>query len=170
MNKDAVVDSDLDFRGYRIANVFRAKTEEEIEQIADLWRRNRVLPRGESPYDRVPQVVYAAYDAENRVVAASTVYRDMLAQRDGAPYFFYRMFIEPAARVPWLMRHMTMMTYEYLRDALPRLELEDAPKGLVIIMENPKLSGPGMRRRWERWGCTYLGPDPRGHDIWFRDF
>lgn len=156
---------EVEFNDYRIVNMFREKSDEEIEALADLWRRNHILPRNTSPYDRIPQVVYAALDNQERVIAASTVYPDVLEDTNDR-YFYYRMFIDPEARVPWLMRYMTMMTYQLLRD----IEAPDKPTGLAIVMENPKLSGPGMNKRWERWGCTYFGRDQRGHDIWLRNF
>jgi len=156
---------EIEFQDYRIVNMFRDKSEQEIEAIADLWRRNQVLPRQTSPYERVPQVVYSALDRDERVVAVSTIYRGEVGEH-GDPYFYYRMFIDPNARIPWLMRYMTMMTYQLLRDT----PMPEKPVGMAIVMENPKLSGPGMNRRWERWGCTYIGKDPRGHDIWLRDF
>ncbi len=60
---------------YRLLPVFRNITEALGLQIIDLWRRNHALPAGSDPAQRVSQVVLAAIDAEDKLVAVSTAYR-----------------------------------------------------------------------------------------------
>lgn len=150
-----------DYHGYAIDNVFQAVPPALRDEIIDLWRRNQILPGPEEALRRVNQVVLAIRNPAGQVAGVSTAYVGDFQQR-GNSYWFYRMFIQPADRVPGLMRFVTLRTCGILGER----HVPGGPKGVIIVTENRKLMRPGMRRMFERNGYEYMGRGPKGHDVW----
>jgi len=149
------------YKEYRLLNVYRNISAELREKIVSLWQRNHVLPAGADPYQRVDEVAVLVLNPDNEVVGVSTVYIEFrpILKEDA---FMFRMFIQPQDRIAGMMTAVVKTTYALLND----YQMDNKPKSLMNINENPKLSRPGIRRQFERVGYQYLGQDQRGCDIW----
>lgn len=150
-----------DYHGYAVEDVYQAIPPDLREEILDLWERNKVIPSREAAERRVDQVVLAIRNRAGEVAGVSTVYVGDF-QQPGNAYYFYRMFIQPADRIPGLMRFVTLRTCDVMRER----HVPGGPQGVIIVTENAKLMRPGMRRMFERNGYEYMGRGPKGHDAW----
>ncbi|MCB1650627.1 MAG: hypothetical protein KDI46_01085 [Alphaproteobacteria bacterium] len=140
--------------------------------IIDLWQRNNILPAGVDLEQRAHQVAMMAVRETGELGGVSTVFVGRLSRAglydpDDAPYYFYRMFIQPEDRVPELMFAMTDGTYELLRDFCFEGE---KPAGLVFIAENPSLVRRGMKRKLDRRGYVSIGQNHVGQGVFLRRF
>lgn len=156
---------------YRLLPIFRNITEALGAQIIELWQRNHALPAGMNPMERVPQVVIAAVDAGDKVVAVSTVYRapfshSGLAAGPADTFYFFRTFVQPGDRVHHLSRKITAATYDHLK----KFEEADKPRGIMIVAENPKLTKAVLERLVGSLGWRHIGADARGKLVYRRDF
>ena len=156
--------SELTPQGYRMIAVYGAVDAGLGQEIVDFWQRNRAIADPREAQRRSAEVVFTVRDSTGCLVGVSTVYEAKI--QGDRRYFFYRMFIQPRDRVPGLMRRVVLATRDYLRD----LRLPGKPRGIVIVAENPKLTGRGMRRQFRRYGWQLLGRTPRGQDVWKSDF
>lgn len=157
------MDADYDYHGYTIYNVYHAVPAGLRDEIIDLWRRNRILPHPDEAERRVDEVVLVIRGPAGQIVGVSTVYIGDF-QQPGNSYYFYRMFIQPADRIPGLMRFVALRTREILK--AQHVPGTDGPQGVIHVNENQKLMRPGMKRMFERNGYEYLGRGPKGNDIW----
>lgn len=153
------------FGKHTVTNLYGRVKPMHAQKIIDFWRRNGALPAGAAAAERVHQVVCVAENAAGEVVGVNTVYRAPFGPQQ-EPYFAYRMFIQPADRVPGMMRFMTVKAYEILKDC----EMDNKPAGIVIVTENEKLMRPGMRALLGRIGYEPVGTDHRGLDVWRQRF
>lgn len=152
---------DIDYRGYRLANVHGRLDPATAQAIMGLWLLNNVVTPAEAQR-RVNEVVYAVRNPAGELVGVNTVYT-AARPGDGATYYLYRTFIRPRDRgVAGLPQLMLRLTIEYLRG----LADEKGPVGLVIVTENPKLMRRGMSALARRMGLSHLGKDSRGCDVW----
>ena len=156
---------DYPYADYTIKNLYGRVRPVHAEKIIAFWRRNNALPPGAAAAERVHQVVCVAENAAQEVVGINTVYRTPVGAEQ-QPYFAYRMFIQPADRVPGMMRFMTIKAYEILKE----FEMDDKPLGIVIVTENQKLMRRGMRALLGRMGYRNAGTDHRGLDVWLQQF
>ncbi len=164
-------DSSGQLGGYRLLNVFQCTTPTLRAAVAELWQRHNILPPGIDPIQRAHQVAIAVVHPERALVGVSTVYENVLKQTGPAGnqdllVYCYRMFIQPADRVPELMRQVTNTTFDVLRN----LRRPGDPEGLLIVSENPKLMRPGMRRKFQRHGYIRIGHNDQGQDVILRRF
>ena len=154
-----------EFRDYVVRSVVDGPSATDTAAVISLWRDNDILPSAADPAERAKQVVCVCEHTTRGLVGVSTIYPVTLGEQE-EPYYGYRMFIQPEDRYPGLMRIMTTLAYETLR------EVHDThkPKGLIFYTENRKLMRPGMVARMERGGCRRLSHQFRGQDIWVWDF
>jgi len=153
------------FHDYRIAAVYGTVDDATCGELARFWLAERAVPSEERARSRCGDVVLISRNPDGEIVGVSSVYRERF-RGAGDVYWFYRMFIRAADRVPGMMRFMTALTRDHLRD----LEAQDKPRGVIIVTENPKLMRRGTRRTLERIGFTYVGATAKGQDIWRSDF
>ncbi|MDI1228473.1 MAG: hypothetical protein PSY14_12390 [bacterium] len=156
---------------YRLLPVFRNITKSLGEEIIDLWRRNHALPAGSDPAQRVSQVVLAAIDADDKLVAVSTAYRAPFSHsglQGGTDdeFYYFRTFVQPGDRRHNLPKKLTNSTYDHLNTLPP----EGRPKGVVIVAENPKLTKKLLEHELGPFGWVHIGQDARGKQVFRRDF
>lgn len=156
---------------YRLLPIFQNITPELAGQIIDLWRRNHALPAGMDPMKRVPQVVLAAIDAQDRVVGVSTAYRAPFShsglQGDTAnEFYFFRTFVQPGDRRHNLPKKLTNSTYDHLK-SLPE---GGRPLGVIIVAENRKLTKKLLEHELGPFGWRHVGQDAQGKQVFRRDF
>ena len=152
---------DLDIRGYKLSNVYGRVPASVRDEIVGMWLAAEVLLPDEAKR-RVDEVVYTIRHPSGVLAGVSTVYVGDVAGVV-APYYFFRMFVRPADRGVWGLPGGTLRaTVALLRDlAHPR-----KPRGLVAIVENPRLMSRGPVARMRRYGFTLVGRDRQGHDVW----
>lgn len=108
-----------------------------------------------------------AVDESGRIAGVSSVYAACFPGT-GAPYWFYRTFIRPDCRDIGLAPRLFACTHEQL--ALAYGDEPEAPVGMMVISENPKLETPAGIRISQRAGLTHLGYNDLGQSIWHRLF
>lgn len=143
-------------------------TERDAQDVIEFWQREKALPGGQDPRQRVSQVVMFARDADGEVAAVGTAvpqWPPQLAQ----PVYYYRSFVAPK----W--RH-TRVVYNLLRKAVRLLEADaeahDWPCiGVMLELENQRFGETGRMPVWPRIEFVYIGRSPRGLECrvhWFR--
>ena len=152
------------YQEYQLINIFDDPDSPLRGRVTDLWIETGVLPRADA-VTRANQIVLVALDDGKRVAGVSTVYIDDF-RGPGDSYYFYRLFIAPGHRVYGMMKFMTAMTRDFLRDRVCR----HRPNGVVIITENPKLMRTGIKREFRRIDFKYAGKNSKGLDIWVSEF
>ncbi len=157
--------TELTYDKYRMQNVFGEKPASLRGEIAEFWLANGALQDEAAAWRRTKEVVLVIRNPEGEMVGISTVYLSDFGAR-GDKYYFFRMFIRPGDRVPGMMRFVTRETGEFLKARYT----PGGPRGFVIITENAKLMGPGMRGMLQRAGLTDGGKTRDGADIWYADF
>ena len=154
-----------DHGNHRIEYIYQRSRPRLQADIIEFWKRNSALPPGSDPQQRVREVVLVAFNASGEVVGVNTVFTGRLAA-GGPLLFFYRQFIQPADRVPGMMRFMIVRAWEALRDH----SMEEKPVGVVFVSENPKLLRPGVVALLGRLGWHVSGKTPKQQEIWRKDF
>lgn len=157
----------LYFAGYRLDNVYEQTSPALVEEIVALWRENRVVDDTEASR-RTAEVVLTIRDGNGTLVGVNSVYiQDFL--KAGNPYYFYRVFIRPQDRRSFGLRSFAgKSAREFLKGYVPTGH--SRPQGVVIVVENRKLTRPGAHRMLARQGWTRLGKGLRGYDVWFDKF
>lgn len=149
---------------YAIGAVFGEVSPALAEEIAAFWLAHGALPDPAEARRRAHEVVCLARDAAGTIAAVNSVYVAPF-NPPGAPYYFYRMFVRPSARVPGLASRMVQCAVAVLRArAAPGVA------GVVLITENPKLMLRAGQRKLTRLGWSYVGRGPLGRDAWRIDF
>jgi GNAT superfamily N-acetyltransferase len=154
------------FKDYRIFWVHHATTPEVRERIARFWQDNDAIRDAAEAGRRAEEVGCIVVNAAAEIVAVNTVYPASLVKA-GPRYWFYRTFVRPDSRSPGLSSATFRFTVKKLA-AAPRDA--EAPQGVLVVAENPKLARPGGRRRLERLGLRSRGVGPRGNELWVLDF
>ena len=152
---------ELTYDKYGIHNVFGEKPTSLRAEIVEFWLRQGALQNEAAAWQRTKDVVLVVRNPESEVVGISTVYVADFRTR-GNKYYFYRMFIGQGHRVPGMMRFVTLATL----DVLKTRHKPGGPSGLLVVAENPKLTGPGVMRMAQRGGFTYAGKNQNGFDVW----
>ena len=156
----------LFYANYRLDTVYGRIAPQLAAEIISLWQENRVVGGGEASR-RVAEVVMTIRDGNNTLVGVNTVYIQDLLQADN-PYYFYRVFIRPRDRKSFGLRnYLGKTTREFLKGYTPQ---GNPPHGVVIVVENRKLSRPGARKMLARQGWNELGKGPRGFEVWYINF
>jgi hypothetical protein len=154
----------LEFQGYRLVNIFDEPGHPLRDAVVRFWTGEGILT-SEQAHQRASDLVYVALDQHENVAGVSTVYIDDF-RGPGERYYFYRLFIRPGDRVYGMMKYMTAVTRDYLRDRPGA----DKPLGVVVITENRKLMRPGIKREFRRIDFRSAGKTPQGLDIWISEF
>lgn len=143
-------------------------TESDADEVIEFWVREKALPSGQDPRQRVSQVVMFARDPDGAIAAVGTAVPQWPA-RLGQPVYYYRSYVAPQ----W--RH-TRVVYNLLRKAVRLLE-DDAGKhdwpciGVLLELENKRFGETGRMPVWPRIEFVYVGRSPRGLECrvhWFR--
>jgi hypothetical protein len=156
----------ISFKDCRIFWVHGTTTPEVRERIALFWLDNNAIRDTAEADRRAQEVGCIVVNAAAEIIGVNTVYRGSLV-KDGPRYWFYRTFVRPGSRSPGLSSAVFRFTAKKLA-AAPRDA--EAPQGIVVVAENPKLARPGGRRRLERLGLQSRGVGPLGNEIWVLDF
>lgn len=153
--------SDLEHRGYRLMPVYGSVPPGLRDEIIGMWLAAGVLPPGEARR-RVDEVVYAIRAPSGALAGVNTAYVQDVRGGVGA-YYFFRTFVRPADRgVPGLASVAWKAAVALLRVYPHPLD----PKGVVAIVENPKLMRRGPAARMRRAGLTLVGRDAAGREVW----
>ena len=153
------------FRGYRLCAVYGRIPAADARDVVRMWIDAGVLPPDEAQR-RVGEVVVVARAADGQVAGVNTVYVAD-APGDRGAYYFYRTYLRPEHRgVAGIPRRMVRLALQQLRGH----RHPQAPRGVVIITENPKLMRRGIKTRIEALGFHLLGSDARGCDVWCHKF
>jgi hypothetical protein len=150
---------------YRFEAVFPAPPAQVADEVVAFWLREHALPSEAAARQRVAQLVYVIRAQDGEIAGVSTAYTGQAPKLGGA-YYFYRMFIRPQDRVPIMMRRVTEMTFDVLRERTPA----GGPQGVVAVAENQKLRRPAAERQFERAGWHKVGLDARQQPVWLRRF
>ncbi|MGH8400686.1 MAG: hypothetical protein ACRESU_06245 [Gammaproteobacteria bacterium] len=150
---------------YRFEAVFPKPAVEIAEQVIAFWLRERALPNEAAAQQRVAQLVYVIRAPDGEIAGVSTAYTGPVPNLGGT-FYFYRMFIRRPDRVPGMMRRVTEMTFDTLRERTPA----GGPEGVVVVAENRKLHRPAAERQLERAGWHKTGLDTRQQPVWLRRF
>jgi hypothetical protein len=153
------------FKNCRIFWIRGAVTPEVKDRLVGFWLDNDAIEDRAEADRRVAEVGCIVVNEQAEIVGVNTLFVHPLT--DGRPYWFYRTFVRPDSRTAGLSSAVFKFTAKKLA-AAPRDA--DAPLGIVVVAENPKLARPGGRRRLERLGLRSIGTGPRGNEIWVLDF
>jgi hypothetical protein len=148
--------------GYTIEAVYQNITKNLRNEVIVFWLEYGALPDINTALERVDQIACVVRSATGDVVGISTVYPAPHGP-GSEPYLNMRMFIQPAHRVPGLMKKLTLATRCFFDS---NCEARGGARGMLIYAENPKLMRPGARRQFEQSVWEYAGKDQRGVDIW----
>jgi len=152
---------------YRLDNVYGQITTALGDEIVALWQENRVLSEVEARR-RTAEVVLTIRDNGGTLVGVNSVYIKDFIKADN-PYYFYRVFIRPQDRRSFGLRSFAgKSTREFLKSYVPIGHTK--PQGVIIVVENRKLTRPGAQRMLTRQGWTPLGKGPRGFEVWVDNF
>lgn len=157
----------LYYGSYRLDNVYEQMHATLAEEIVELWQENRVV-NGAEARRRTAEVVLTIRDTSGTLVGVNSVYiQDFI--KGGNPYYFYRVFIRPEDRKSFGLRSFAgKTTREFLKSYVPTGHSK--PQGVIIVVENRKLTRPGAHRMLTRQGWTPLGKGPRGFEVWCDNF
>ena len=154
------------YNKYSITAVLGTITPDQKKRVIEFWQKNRAL--GNNPQEanrRVNQVVLIAENDANEVVGVTTIYLQPFIV-NMRPFVYYRMFIEPSARVFGMMEYMTQLTHLSLK----KISIPNKPDGMVVVTENQKLMRKGMKRMLRRSGLEYIGINNNNQDVWYWGF
>jgi hypothetical protein len=150
---------------YRLELVHGKITPQLRDELIAFWQQNNVLPQGTDGAARAQTVVYIARNPQGAIAGVTSAnIANFLKPKN--PHYFYRMMVQPADRSFTL----THALWQRTGDALAAAYTPGSPRGIVIIAENRKLSQPGLRRLLTRGGYIHLGTNPKGYDLWLRQF
>ncbi|NBC28961.1 MAG: hypothetical protein GVY29_03090 [Spirochaetes bacterium] len=147
---------------YRLVSVYQTLDDALRREICAFWERNNAIRDPAEAWRRTQEVVLVIRAADNSIAGITSAY---VADFDGVPHYFYRMFMAPTHRGVYnMMIAATTTTREVLRDSWS----PGKPRSIVIVTENNKLMRPGMHHVFEERGYHYAGRGPRGFDVWTR--
>ena len=152
---------EIEIRGYRLTPVYGRVPPGVRDEIVGMWLAAGAVPPEEAKR-RVDEVVIAIRGPSGALAGVNTVYVQDVPGGAG-PYYFYRTFVRPADRgVPGIVTAAFGAAVALLRHhPHPR-----SPRGIVVIVENPKLSRRAAAARMKRLGLHLVGRDAQGHDVW----
>jgi hypothetical protein len=155
-----------EYKGYRLTSVFKQIDSSLKDEIITLWTAGMAVPPGEAER-RVQEVAYIVRNPEGRLAGVSTVYLQKFMAEE-LPFYFMRMYIRPEDRgVFGLCKLVSRKTREFLAAFK---QPDCSPKGVIIIIENPKYLRKGNIKSLEERGWKYFGQGPRGNHIWYDCF
>ena len=149
------------FKNHRIFWVWQQVTPALRQQLIDFWDSNGAIQDPFEAWRRTFEVACVALNEAGQVVGISSVYG---AYGAGAPYWFYRTFIREDCRDVGLAPRIFACTHEQL--ALMYSDEAQAPVGMMVVSENPKLETPAGIRVSQRAGLLHLGYNEHGQSVW----
>lgn len=155
------------FKKYQIVWVWNQTTPTLRSELIAFWRDNGAIQDPLEAWRRTFEVACVALNAEGRVVGVSSVYCACPAA-GAALYWFYRTFIREDCRDVGLAPCVFAHTYEQL--ALAYAGEAQAPVGMMIVTENPKLETAAGIRIIQRVGFQRFGTSDSGESVWHRLF
>jgi hypothetical protein len=150
---------------YRLVEVMGRLTPDVRDEIVGMWTAEGAVAPAEAQR-RVAEVVLMARAADGTVAGVNTAYVQK-APGTTANYWFYRMFLRPAHRGNWALPRAM---YVHAIDVLRRQANPAQPKGVVAIVENPRLMRRAASATIAELGATRLGRDAQGRDVWCVNF
>jgi len=151
---------EIAFKGYRLVPVYGRMTPELRAEVAAMWLDARVLPPDEARR-RAGEVVFAIRNPAGELAGVNTAMAWEVPGGSGA-WYFYRTFVRSRDRgVSGLPTAALRATVALLRDH-PH---PAAPRGVVVVLENPKLAGRGAMRRMRHLGFHLIGRDQEGREV-----
>ncbi|NND82096.1 MAG: hypothetical protein HKN50_06690 [Gammaproteobacteria bacterium] len=157
--------SHLQYRNYSMLNVFESITDEQREAVMRLWNRNGLLTDQDAAWQRSSEVCYFITETRTgQLIGVNTLYPGKIVA-SGPTLFLNRMFIDPQHRNSRLSIIATGMMLCFAKTALS----DRGILGVGNVNENSKLSRPGMRKIFTRWGYQFKGT-LSGQDVWRFDF
>ncbi len=161
---------ELAFGTFMLRPVMGCITEEESNEVRDMWVGERVLAETEAAR-RTREVLYLIREGPTGTLAGvSTVYPAPLGET-GRIYWHFRMFMRSSHRgVSGLPRFILFASHSYLKvTTLPGAE---GVRGIVVVAENPAFRRHRFREHFAKQKPPWIlfGTDPEGCDIFYRDF
>jgi len=155
----------IEYRGYRLFGVCGRTQAEDVRDVVRMWIDAGVLAPAEAQR-RIAELVVVTRAPDGQLAGVSTAYVADVPGERGA-WYFYRTFLRSEHRgvagVPTRMLRLAL-------DELRAWRHPQAPRGVVIITENPKLMRRAAKARIEALGLNLLGSDERGCDVWCLKF
>lgn len=142
--------------------VYQKITPELKQEIVSMWLNAKVLDIKEANR-RVDEVVVTARNELGELVGVTSV--DIKQVDADSSYYFFRMFVKEEYRGRHIPRKTPIMS-NLTVDFLSTYEVENKPKGVVAVLDNPKLSNKIM----ETFGWSYYGQGPLGKHLWYKNF
>lgn len=155
------------FKNHRIHWVREHTSTALRSHLIAFWLENGALADPLEAWRRTFEVACVAIDEGGRIAGVSSVHSADFGG-NGASYWFYRTFIRPDCRTIGLAPRMFACTHEQL--ALAYADEPQAPVGMMLIADNPKLESPAGIRLSQRAGLMHLGYTDSGQSIWHRLF
>jgi len=152
---------------HRIVWVWGQITPQLRSELIAFWGETGALTDPCEAWRRTFEVASVVRNADGRIVGVSSVYC-AYSPGAGALYWFYRTFIREDSRDVGLAPRLFAHTYEQL--ALAYADEAQAPVGMMIVVENPKLETAAGIRVIQRAGFQHLGIDENGQSVWHRLF
>ncbi len=147
------------FRGHSIHAVDGQCEEELRNEILHLWQ-DMVSPQ--DLQQRLSEVVLVVRNSSGELVGLTTGFLGVTLKSD-MKFWYLRMLFAPGARgVFRLPRRVATLT----RDRL-LARRHPGVDGVAIVVENPKLRRPSIRRLLVNEGWKPLGRGPRGNEVWY---
>ncbi len=150
-----------EFNNHRIVWVWQQVNPDLRQALIRFWQDNAALQDSFDAWRRTFEVACVALDPEGRIVGVSSVYS---AQGGGTPYWFYRTFIRQDCRDVGLAPRIFSCTHQQLAQAYA--DEPQAPVGMMVVSENPKLETPAGLRVSQRAGLAHLGYNEQGQSVW----
>jgi predicted GNAT family acetyltransferase len=158
---DAAAPPVVEYRGYRLAAVFGRASPADVGDVVRMWIDGGVLPPAEAQR-RVFELAVVVRAPDGTVAGVNTAYVADVPGGSGR-FYFYRTYVKPEHRgISGLPTRMLRAALAALRDT----EHPQAPRGVIVITENPKLMRRAAMARLEAEGLHLLGRDARGCDVW----
>jgi len=164
----------LTFGNFVLQPVFGRIAPGEAAEVRDMWVGERVLDRQEASR-RTSEVVFLIREKPSGVLAgACTVYPGPLGET-GLTYWHFRMFLRAGFRgSPGLPGFVLLATHRYLEEHRNEIATPVAPKGVLLVAENPAFLKYRRRTR-EHFAkqnppWIFFGTDKRARDIFHCDF
>ncbi|NWD67942.1 hypothetical protein HX870_10070 [Pseudomonas gingeri] len=152
---------------HRIVWVWGQITPSQRSELIAFWGETGAITDPCEAWRRTFEVAGVVLNADDRIVGVSSVYC-AYSPGAGALYWFYRTFIREDNRDVGLAPRLFAHTCEQL--ALAYAGEAQAPVGMMIVVENPKLETAAGIRVIQRAGFQHLGIDESGQSVWHRLF
>jgi hypothetical protein len=161
---------ELAFGTFMLRPVMGCITEEESNEVRDMWVGERVLAEAEAAR-RTREVLYLIREGpRGKLAGVCTVYPGPLGET-GRVYWHFRMFMRSSHRgVSGLPRFVLFASHRYLQENAA--QGAGQPGGIVVVAENPAFRKHRFREHFAKQNPPWIlfGTDARGCDIFYRDF